>query len=258
MAELRRRRDEVTGADLVELRVDTVDDPTRRARWRAAGCRSSSRAGRVGRRALQGFGRGAAAPAGRGAAAGRRVRRRRVESRVRRAHSRRGGRGVVVSLHDFDGVPADLPARGEGDASHRGRGDQARGDGSSADRFARSAVASRDARRADGAPRDGRGRSAIARARGALRIGWTTPATASRPARYRLPGSARSSRSGASRRRTAIYGVVGRPVMHSLSPAMHNAAFRAASIDAVYCRCRPPTSTISAASPKRCRSRARA
>jgi 3-dehydroquinate dehydratase/shikimate dehydrogenase len=34
--------------------------------------------------------------------------------------------------------------------------------------------------------------------------------------------------------RTAIYGVLGRPVTHSVSPVMHNAAFRAAQLDAVY------------------------
>jgi 3-dehydroquinate dehydratase/shikimate dehydrogenase len=33
---------------------------------------------------------------------------------------------------------------------------------------------------------------------------------------------------------TALYGVVGRPVMHSVSPAMHNAAFRATGMDAIY------------------------
>jgi 3-dehydroquinate dehydratase/shikimate dehydrogenase len=34
--------------------------------------------------------------------------------------------------------------------------------------------------------------------------------------------------------RTGIYGVVGSPLTHSISPAMHNAAFRAAGADAVY------------------------
>ncbi len=33
---------------------------------------------------------------------------------------------------------------------------------------------------------------------------------------------------------TVVYGLVGRPIEHSLSPAMHNAAFRAAGLDAVY------------------------
>lgn len=33
---------------------------------------------------------------------------------------------------------------------------------------------------------------------------------------------------------TRVFGVIGRPVMHSLSPLMHNAAFAAAGVDAVY------------------------
>jgi 3-dehydroquinate dehydratase/shikimate dehydrogenase len=33
---------------------------------------------------------------------------------------------------------------------------------------------------------------------------------------------------------TAVYGILGRPIGHSVSPAMHNAAFRAAGMDAVY------------------------
>src|SRR5262249_30749169 len=33
---------------------------------------------------------------------------------------------------------------------------------------------------------------------------------------------------------TAVYGIVGRSVSHSASPAMHNAAFRALRLDAVY------------------------
>ena len=34
--------------------------------------------------------------------------------------------------------------------------------------------------------------------------------------------------------RTAIYGVLGKPVSHSVSPVMHNAAFKALHVDAVY------------------------
>lgn len=34
--------------------------------------------------------------------------------------------------------------------------------------------------------------------------------------------------------RTRVYGVIGRPIVHSLSPVMHNAAFVAAGVDAVY------------------------
>jgi shikimate 5-dehydrogenase len=34
--------------------------------------------------------------------------------------------------------------------------------------------------------------------------------------------------------RTALFGVVGQPVMHSKSPALHNAAFRQAGVDALY------------------------
>ena len=44
-------------------------------------------------------------------------------------------------------------------------------------------------------------------------------------------GSYRAHRLNA---RTRVYGVIGRPIAHSLSPAMHNAAFRAARLNAVY------------------------
>ncbi len=89
--------------------------------------------------------------------------------------------------------------------------------------------------RADGADRDGRGRASP---RASSPAGWDragpTPVMASRRARSpssRLQDEFRFRRIGA---RTAVYGVLGRPVSHSVSPAMHNAAFRAAHLDAVY------------------------
>ncbi len=45
--------------------------------------------------------------------------------------------------------------------------------------------------------------------------------------------------------RTKIYGILGRPVAHSLSPEMHNAAFRELEIDAAYVAC-PVTDLVQA------------
>lgn len=41
-------------------------------------------------------------------------------------------------------------------------------------------------------------------------------------------------RSGALTSRTRVYGVIGDPIAHSLSPVLHNAAFRTRKIDAIY------------------------
>ena len=58
------------------------------------------------------------------------------------------------------------------------------------------------------------------------------PATAPGQLRWsELRETYRAARLGS---RTRVYGVIGRPIAHSLSPAMHNAAFRAAGLDAVY------------------------
>ena len=43
---------------------------------------------------------------------------------------------------------------------------------------------------------------------------------------------------------TAVYGVIADPIGHSLSPHVHNAAFEAEGIDAVYCPFRVPTDSL--------------
>src|SRR6266852_2290638 len=108
-AELRHRRDEVAGADLVELRLDSVSDPTVagalagrrrpvivtcRPEWEGGGFKGSEEE----RRHLLADAIALGAE--------------HVDIEWR-AHfddlvSQSGGRRVVLSHHDFDGVPADL------------------------------------------------------------------------------------------------------------------------------------------------------
>ena len=106
----------------------------------------------------------------------------------------------------------------------------------------------------------GRLRPGDARARRALRLGVDLRR---RAARHRT-GDARdacstSTASARSSDTTAIYGIVGGSVAHSVSPAMHNAAFRgrAASTRCI-CRCPRSTPTISSRSAARSGSAARA
>src|SRR5262245_2234070 len=109
MAELRQRRDAVAGVDLVELRLDTVRDPDVAAELAdrktpvIVTCRPTWEGGhfsgpederlRMLREALE---QGAEF----------------VDVEFRAAHrdliSRSSGKRVIVSSHDFDGIPSDL------------------------------------------------------------------------------------------------------------------------------------------------------
>ncbi len=238
MADLRRARDEAAGtADMVEVRLDSVADPdpggalqgrrgpvlvTCRPEWEGGGFRGSEdvrhgmlhRAWELGAEFVD------------------------VERRAGFAEGfldRTKGRRVVLSEHHFDRVPADLEAR-------------------LASLVASSAavvkIAIATSRLRDTLPLFAWGREHSARGVVALGMGIAGIATRILAARTGsawtyagdgwAPGQIPASRLlGEFRYRevtnaTALYGVVGRPIAHSLSPALHNAAFTAERTDAVY------------------------
>ena len=235
MSELRFRRDAQAGADLVELRLDGVADVdvagalADRRRPVVVTCRpvweggefSGSEAER--RRILLEACRLGAEYVD-------------VEHRAEFAGdvlAARDGRGVVLSFHAFDGLPADLEARY---GAMRGTGAEvvkvAAAVGSLTDSL-------RVATLGDGEePRVliGMGTAGIPSRVLAGRFGscWTYAGAGVAPGQVDLGRMRRLYRYREISGRTAVYGVLGAPIGHSLSPAMHNAGFRAADVDAVY------------------------
>jgi len=146
----------------------------------------------------------------------------------------RGGRGIVLSRHAFDGVPADLA--GEIRAM-RATGAEIVKVAATAGSL-REALAVGDALRQDEGPH-------IAIAMGtpgvctrilAARFGsqWMYAGDSVAPGQVPLDELIDDYRFRSLTPQTAIYGVVGRPIGHSVSPAMHNAAFAALGMDACY------------------------
>lgn len=235
--ELRTRRDAVGDADLVELRLDTVSDPdvdaalagrtrpvivTCRARWEGGAFRGSEEERRrVLARALD---------------AGAEF----VDIEFRAGFddlvAQRGGRGVVLSLHAYEGLPPNLPGLLRAMLS---TGAEVVKLAVRADRL-RDLVTLAEVARAVGAGGRlvlvGMGAVGVVSRVLAAHFGsrWTYAGGESTvgqipPERLLSQFRFRSVTPG-----TAVYGVLGRPVNHSVSPAMHNAAFAAAGLDAVY------------------------
>ena len=145
----------------------------------------------------------------------------------------RNGRGVVVSKHDFHGVPGDVAGLLAG----------MRSTGAEVSKLAITAgrlsdmIALLDNARFDGsAVLIAMGAAGVASRILAARFGsrWTYSGDEVAPGQ--LPASRLLSefRFARVRRDTAIYGVLGRPVGSSLSPAMHNAGFAALGLNAAY------------------------
>jgi 3-dehydroquinate dehydratase/shikimate dehydrogenase len=235
MPALRARRDAQSGADLVELRLDTVAEPdvagaladrprpvvvTCRPRWEGGAFAGSETERR--RILLEACRLGAEYVD--------------VEHRAAFADEVvgvRDGRGVVLSFHAFDGIPPDLEAR------YRSM----RASGAEVVKIAAAAGSLTESLRVtalgDGTePRVliGMGTAGIPSRVLAGRFGscWSYAGEGVAPGQIDIERMQARFRFREISDSTAVYGVLGSPIGHSLSPAMHNAGFRAHGIDAVY------------------------
>jgi 3-dehydroquinate dehydratase / shikimate dehydrogenase len=236
-AELREKRDAVADADLVELRLDTVRDPSPaaalagRRRPVIVTCRPTWEGGSFGgseeerkRILAEALALGAEYVD--------------IEWRARfdDVIAQAGGRRIVLSSHDFHGVPIDLKARVHA----------MRSTGAEVIKIAAATTALSDcvpllelgAERSRhgamvligmgpfGGPTRilaGRFGSAWTYAGGVRDVGQLSAEALLRDYHFRSITDA-----------TQIYGIAAGSVAHSVSPAMHNAAFRASRVDAVY------------------------
>ena len=234
-AELRRRRDEVADADLIELRLDTVADPdvagalAGRRRAVIVTCRPTWEGGHftgseeVRRRMLSdalALGADYVDLEWRG----------RFDDLIRQ----RGGRGVVISSHDFEGVPDDLTSRVQ---AMRSTGAE----------VVKVAVMTRtlsdclplleiSARNGHGIVILGMGEHGLATRVLAGRFGsmWTYAGLLREIGQIYSSTLLNEYRFRSLSESTEVYGLVAGSVSHSVSSAMHNAAFGAAGRDAVY------------------------
>lgn len=144
-----------------------------------------------------------------------------------------GGKGVIVSRHDFQGVPDDLPALV----------DRLRRCGAEIAKVAVMVERASDVRALLAAARPddssiliGMGRAGLATRVLAARFGsrWTYAGNGVAPGQVAASRLLQEFRFRRIRPDAAIYALFGRPVADSLSPAMHNAGFAALGLNAVY------------------------
>jgi 3-dehydroquinate dehydratase / shikimate dehydrogenase len=233
-AELCQRRDAVVDADLIELRLDLVRDPdvagalagrrkpvivTCRAKWEGGHFDGTE----LERRKILDCALQLGAE--------------HVDVEFKADFARdfitaTGGKRIVLSTHDFEGVPADLIERMR---AMRAMGAEV----VKASVMARSLADNLRLLQLERAP------NTVLIAMGAAGIPtrvlaahfhscWSYAGDGHAPGMIAAPRMLDEFRFREVTEHTEIYGVVGSPLSHSLSPAMHNASFKAAGRDAVY------------------------
>lgn len=139
---------------------------------------------------------------------------------------------IVLSHHDFSGVPADLADRVRA----------MRAEIADVVKISVAATRLRDCLTLQEATRGGGRQVAIAMGAAGLHSRvhpsfygsvWTYAGTAA-PGQVSVRALADCYRVGATSPSTALYAIAGAPLGHSASPAMHNAAFQALGIDALF------------------------
>ena len=235
-AGLRAARDAVRGADLVELRLDGVTDPdvdgalagrscpvvlTCRPVWeggRFAGSEEERR--RLLRRAFE-LGADWVDLEWRGG----------FDELI----AERRGRNVVLSMHDFEVTPDDLESR------YR----EMRATAAEVVKIAAYSRSAADVVRLHRLGRAARNEPAVLVGMGPIGVptrllaahfgsAWTYAGDGVAPGQVPLSDMIDRYRCHRASASTAVYGVAGAPIAHSLSPVMHNAGFADAGLDAMY------------------------
>jgi 3-dehydroquinate dehydratase/shikimate dehydrogenase len=234
-AELRTRRDQVRDADLVELRLDTVSDPSAAAALAGRRtpviitCRSQAQGGHF--KGSEAERREILSEA---LALGAEYVDLEWQSSCADLIEKTGGRRVVLSHHDFNGVPPDLPGIAQ---AMLASGAEVVKIAVMASRLSDSLTLRSIAQKTRvpmaliamgeaGVPS-----RVLATWMGAC---WTYAGNNVAPGQVSAARMLEEFRFRHLGPRTEIFGILGNPVSHSVSPAMHNAAFRAAHRDAVY------------------------
>jgi 3-dehydroquinate dehydratase/shikimate dehydrogenase len=236
-AELRRQRDEVAEADLVELRLDTVSDPNvagaleGRRRPVIVTCRPTWEGGQ-----FTGSEDERKRILGEALALGAEYVDIEWNARFTDLLEQSGGRRVVLSYHDFNGVPSDLFERVQAMRSTGAEVVKMAVKVNSLSECIPLLDLGARAGRQSGLVVIGMGdfgfvTRVLARRFGSMwayagalhDVGQVSAATLLNDYRFRTLGES-----------TDVYGLTGLPVSHSVSPAMHNAAFAASRLDAIY------------------------